>query len=244
MQETHLYKLEHLQKSNGYSGFFVNATDGLHSDFFHGIGILVKTIYNPSFTRISPRVCTASFKINNKNDILFISGYAPTETIALTKKGKLERDAFYEDLQKPLALKKSINTIPIIALDANARTSYSNDGTIPNVIGKFTKGPKTNTNGHTLLHFAAENDMILTNTLFRHKMSRRTTFTAKYQPFKTANGEVRRSPHHNQIDYIHLEKKLVRFVKKCSQLQQHNYPLWSQHGCNESPTRTVQTPKA
>ena len=58
----------------------------------------------------------------------------------------------------------------------------------------FTKGPKTNPNGHTLLHFAAENDMILTNTLFRHKMSRRTTFTAKYQPFKTANGEVRRNP--------------------------------------------------
>ena len=79
-----------------------------------------------------------------------------------------KRKTFYADFQKALSLKKA-NTIAIIALGANARTSYSNDETLPdNVIGKFTKGTSTNVNGHTL-HFAAENNMTLTNTLFQHK---------------------------------------------------------------------------
>ena len=71
---------------------------------------------------------------------------------------------------------------------------------------------KTNVNGHTLLHFAAENKMILTNTFFQHKMSRRTTWTAPYRFLKMKNGEIRKKPIHNQIDYILIEKKYARFV--------------------------------
>ena len=205
IQETHFGETEHLQNTEGYIGYFVNE----ENNRYHGSGILIKDCYNPTFTKISSRVCTANFKINTKNDILLICGYAPHET--LSNKKPEERDTFYADLQKALSLKKA-NTIPIIALDANAQTSFSKDETHPKVIGKYTKGTKTNVNGHTLLHFAAENDMMLTNTLFQHKMSRRTTWTAPYRPLKMKNGETRRKPIHRQIDYILLDKKQVRFV--------------------------------
>ena len=192
IQETHFSHAEHIQKVDGYVGYFVNE----ENNRYHGAGILVKDCYNPTFSKISSRVCTATFKVNNKNEILYICGYAPHET--MSNKNPEVRDTFYADLQKAISLKKA-NTITIIALDANAQTSYSKEETHPNVIGKFTKGMKTNVNGHTLLHFAAENSMILTNTLFRHKMSRRTTWTAPYRKFKTINGETRRKPIHNQI---------------------------------------------
>ena len=71
------------------------------------------------------------------NEILFIWGYAPNEI--LSNKHPEQRYKFYADLKNALSKKKA-NTIAIIALDVNARTSYSNDGTLPNLIGKHTRG--------------------------------------------------------------------------------------------------------
>ena len=118
------------------------------------------------------------------------------------------RENFYDDLQKAIKQKKS-DSITIIALDANAQTSYSTE--LPKVIGHFTKGNKINNNGHHLINFSAENNLFLTNTLFQHKMSRRSTWTAPYRPLKI-NGEIRRNPIRNQIDYILISKKHLDFV--------------------------------
>ena len=95
LQETHFGALEHLQKEKGYTAFFSNEANNRH----HGVCILVKDIYNPTFTRISPRVSAARFRINSDKDILFICGYAPHETLA--NKSPEERTLFYNDLQKP-----------------------------------------------------------------------------------------------------------------------------------------------
>ena len=128
---------------------------------------------------------------------IFISGYSPHES--LSNQFPEQRDNFYNDLQKALQQKKS-NSIVVLGLDANAQTNF-NPETLPNVLGRFTKGVKTNINGHRLIHFAAENDLFLTNTKFQHKMSRRTTWTAPYRPLTTKDGQVRRNPRSSKMMY-------------------------------------------
>ena len=53
--------------------------------------------------------------------------------------------------------------------------------------------------------------MSITNTMFQHKMSRRTTWTAPFRAY-TINGQPRKNPIHNQIDYILIDSKFTRFV--------------------------------
>ena len=169
---------------------------------------MIKELFKPIFRKISTRVCTASFKVDNDKHFLFISGYAPHES--LSNESPELRDNFYDDLQKALKLKKS-NSFVILGLDANAKTNYDPE-THPNVLGPFTKGHQTNNNGQRLLHFAAENDLFLTNTKFQHKMSHRTTWTAPYRRIRTKNGELRRNPIRNQIDYILINNRYLQFT--------------------------------
>ena len=143
-----------------------------------------------------------------QKEVLFICGYAPHET--LSNQLPEERELFYAHLQKALKQRKC-NTIPIIALDANAQTTYVNQDFPSNILGKFTKGNKTNNNGLKLLQFANENEMSITNTMFQHKMSRRTTWTAPFRAY-TINGQPRKNPIHNQIDYILIDRNYSRFV--------------------------------
>ena len=203
IQESHLGEHEYLQKEQGYVCYFVNEKDSRH----HGSGIIVRDIYNPIFKRISPRICTASFKIAN-NQYLFVSGYAPHETLSINCPDL--RETFYDDLQKAL-LQRNANTITILSLDANAQTCYIPEFH-PSVLGHFTKGDKINTNGQRLINFATENDLFLTNTRFQHKMSHRSTWTAPYRPLQMADGQIRKHPIRTQIDYVLISQKHLQFV--------------------------------
>ena len=131
VQETWLGEKEYLQKEDGYVFFCVNEDNNTR----HGTGILISELYKPTFRRISARVCSASFKHDNKQ-FLFISGYAPHEALA-NANTDLRKD-FYNDLQRAL-LQKTSNSIVILALDANAKTSYDPEIHPPNVLGPFTK---------------------------------------------------------------------------------------------------------
>ena len=71
-------------------------------------------------------------------------------------------------------------------------------------MGKFGKD-KLNNNGEHLLQMASRNELILTNTLFEHKMAHRTTWTAPEKHTTT-----RRNPVRNQIDYI-----MIRSAHRC-----------------------------
>ena len=48
----------------------------------------------------------------------------------------------------------------------------------------------------------------LTNTKLKHKMCHRTTWTGpeRRNEFKDKNGEIRRNPFRNQIDYILIKR--------------------------------------
>ena len=66
-----------------------------------------------------------------------------------------------------------------------------------------------NSNGEHLLNMIRDNEMVLTNTLFNHRMSHRTTWTApeRISDIKHHDGSIRRNPFRNQIDYIVTKSK-------------------------------------
>ena len=104
-------------------------------------------------------------------------------------------------------------SIAVIALDANAKTSYDPEIHPPHVLGPFTKkGSTTNNNGHRLIQFAAENKLFLSNTKFRHKPAHTSTRTAPYKPIRMRTGEINKQPIRNQIDYVLKDNKHLQFV--------------------------------
>ena len=101
----------------------------------------------------------------------------------------------------------------VVLGDFNAKTG-SGWRDFPDNIGRFGKG-HVNENGHALLEFTAKNDLVLTNTLFSHKLCHRTTWTAPERHHTSAKDDQgnpqlllgpdnlpRREPFRNQIDYI------------------------------------------
>ena len=107
--------------------------------------------------------------------------------------------------------KGNSSSIIVVAGDFNAKTGGGFDQH-SNCMGKYGKSTVVNENGHSLINFAEEHDLFLTNTKFRHKMAHRTTWTAPFRNFVTKNGEQRRNPIRNQIDYILINNQYLRFV--------------------------------
>jgi len=68
-------------------------------------------------------------------------------------------------------------------------------------VGRFGCG-ETNDRGIRLLEFAKSNHLTLANTLYPHKVSRRTTWHAP-------NGQV-----HNQIDFILTQQRFKSSINK------------------------------
>ena len=70
-----------------------------------------------------------------------------------------------------------------------------------------------NENGMALLEFCSRNGLILTNTKFQHKLAHRTTWEApERKNAKHRNGEPRRNPYRNQIDYVIIRKNHMKIV--------------------------------
>ena len=84
----------------------------------------------------------------------------------------------------------------------------------PECIARYGKG-KMNNNRRYLAEFALLNDLFLTNTKFKHKVCHRTTWTGleRRNEFKDKNGEIRRNPFRNQIDYILIKRRDLPFVR-------------------------------
>ena len=100
--------------------------------------------------------------------------------------------------------------------DFNAKTGTGKNE-YPENIGKYGKG-KLNTNGRCLLEYAKEHDMIVTNTMFNHKMCHRTTWTApnRITEQNHHDGNPRRNPCRNQIDYVLIKNTFRRLARNSS----------------------------
>ena len=105
----------------------------------------------------------------------------------------------------------------IIAGDINAKIG-SGYHDYQECIGRYGKG-KMNSDGKHLAEFALLNDLFLINTKFKHKMCHRKTWTGpeRRNEFKDKNGEIRRNPFRNQINYILIKRRDLPFVRNsCS----------------------------
>ena len=173
---------------------------------YHGVGLLVSTDLNPRFIKISDRICKATMKIDKNHLLIVICAYAPTTEVS--RKDPQQRENFYDQLDSEINVTiKSKHTLIVVG-DFNAKTG-SGHKAFPQNIGKFGKG-KINENGTYLLEMCKKHDLFLTNTIFDHKLSHRTTWTSpkRNTPHLHYDGTIRRNPYRNQIDYI---------IMKCNQ---------------------------
>ena len=81
----------------------------------------------------------------------------------------------------------------------------------PQNMGRFRKG-HVNSSGNHLLNLCFQNDLIITNTLFKHRLSHICTWEAPFRKFKMKDGTERRQPIRNQIDYIITNRKYQPFI--------------------------------
>ena len=92
--------------------------------------------------------------------------------------------------------------ILIITGDFNAKTGSGYPlAENRKVMGPYGKGKLSN-NGKALLEFACQQQLVLTNTLFQHKLAHVTTWESPYCEVNGADGTARRNSYRNQIDYI------------------------------------------
>ena len=84
----------------------------------------------------------------------------------------------------------------------------------PENIDKYGRG-RLNTNGRYLPECTKEHDMILTNTMFNHKMCLRATSTAPERiiDHNHHDGNPVRNPYRNQIDYILIKNRFRQLVR-------------------------------
>ena len=183
--------------------YSVNKKDNHH----HGVGLIIKQNFQPKFIKISNRICKATLKID-KLTVTILAVYAPTHSNS-EKKTK-ERELFYEQLASEIHKTPNKNFLIILG-DFNAKTG-SGHNEFPEQIGKYGKG-KMNSTGRTLLETCLQYELIITNTLFNHKLSHNTTWTAPFRKFTTHDGSQRRNQIRNQIDYIIVKSKYRSYIR-------------------------------
>ncbi|KAK2724824.1 hypothetical protein QYM36_001335 [Artemia franciscana] len=103
-----------------------------------------------------------------------------------------EAEEFYSQLQHTVdtALKKDVL---FVIWDFNAIILHSNDG-LEDVMGKFGHG-RQNHRGEMLIDFYRDNELFITNTMFRHRERRKVTW-------RSSGGRTA-----NMIDYILVGKR-------------------------------------
>ena len=200
--ETHIPVSEELTESSEYTIFTVNKEKNIH----HGVGIAVKKALNPIFMKLSDRICKTTVKIDSRK-LHVISVYAPTTSYS--KQHPEELEEIYN------IITSEYRKIPnrdyfILCGDFNAKVGtkwYE----YPDNLGRYSKGT-VNNSGSLLLDFCAENDLVISNTLFKHKPAHITTWTAPFRNFEK-NGTPRKNPIRNQIDFIITKIQHKRFIK-------------------------------
>ena len=163
----------------------------------YGVGFIVRketTGYIMSCTPVSSRIISMRVSAKPKN-ITIIQVYAPS-----SDHEDQEVEEFYEKIENTIQ-KAPKKDLLIIQGDFNAKIGEDAYENWAGTVGRYGTG-KTNDRGLRLLEFASSHQLTITNTLYPHKISRRTTWHAP-------NGIV-----HNQIDYILTPRRFKSSVNK------------------------------
>jgi len=163
----------------------------------NGVGFLVNMAIKNSvleYTPVNERL--AMIRIAGKPfNLTVVQVYAPTQDCC-----DEVIDDFYENLND---LIKTIRRKDILVVqgDWNAKIGEDAYENWKGVVGKFGHG-ETNERGLKLLEFAKNHQLIVANTLFNHKISRRTTW-------HSPDGKT-----HNQIDFILISKRFSSGINR------------------------------
>lgn len=170
---------------------------GNENKHIRGVGFLVnKDIKRTIIECIPVNERIIAIRVNGTPlNMSIVQVYAPT-----SDSSEEELEAFYEDLEN-LLKKVPRKDILVVQGDWNAKIGEDAYHDWKGTIGKFGHGT-TNDRGMRLLEFAKKNQLTATNTLFRHKESRRTTWLSP-------DGKT-----NNQIDYIFVSSRFKTAVNK------------------------------
>ena len=167
-----------------YSFFWSGKSEGERPEA--GVGIAIKKDIDTKLTEmprpVSDIIMTMRLPLSKDNFATIISVYAPT--IINPDENK---KAFYNQLASVLSGTPCADKLLLIG-DFNARIGRENDKW-PLVMGKHGIG-KCNSNGELLLALCSEFQLIVTNTMFKQKDERKTTWMHH------------RSRHWHMIDFI------------------------------------------
>ena len=151
-----------------------------------GVGFAIKKVIVTKLTEkprpVSDRIMTMKLPLSKDTFATIISVYAPTMTNPDENK-----EAFYNQLASVLSSIPRTDKLLLIG-DFNARIGRENDKW-PLVMDKHGIG-KCNSNGEPLLALCSEFELIVTNTMFKQKDERKTTWMHP------------RSRHWNMIGFI------------------------------------------
>ena len=159
--------------------------DGTHE---RGVAIALSSRTENMLERygcVSERIVWCRLKGRYTN-VMVVQVYAPTE-----EKTDEEKDEFYGRLGEVVRSTKRHDMLLLMG-DFNAKVGQE-DGTWRDVMGVFGVGNRNN-NGQRLLEFCAEHRLCVTNTIFKHKIEHKATWTSP-------DGVTR-----NLIDYIVVNK--------------------------------------
>ena len=173
---------------------------GTPSSHLHGVAILLSPLAKAAwdaaenvFQPVSERILRIHLKCH-LSFMSVVSVYAPTNPSNATSEAVSASEAFYNQLQSTLSSVPSSDLLVILG-DFNARVA-SDHSTWNSVIGPHGTG-ECNENGERLLDFCASNQLIVSNTWFRHKPLHQVTW------FR--NGDRSRPGH--MIDYVLVKKR-------------------------------------
>ena len=193
IQETHIASTNletHTHSSNSHTTTYDFFYTGPETDkTYHGVGLVIDSSLSAKFEKVSDRICKATFNLDNnqqtkQNKVTVISAYAPT--LEKSKTNPQLREDFYNQLTGTLN-KTPKNHLTLVLGDFNAKVG-SGWANYPENLGKFGKG-HVNENGEQLLELCKLQNLVLTNTLFQHKLAHITTWTAPLRThYKTKDG--------------------------------------------------------
>ena len=156
--------------SAGYTFFLKGKPEG--EKRFHGVGFAIRSkliplLKNKHPTGINERLMTMCLPLNSCN-LTLISAYAPT-----LQGSEQEKECFYDTLNETIkAIPPSHKLLLLGDFNARVGVDYSS---WPNVLGKHGVG-RENSNGTLLLSVCAQNELIITNTIFQQADRYKTTW--------------------------------------------------------------------
>jgi hypothetical protein len=156
---------------------------------------------------ISDRIMTMRLPLSKDKSATLVSAYAPTMTNPVEN-----IEAFYNQLASTLRSVPHTDKLLLMG-DFNARIGCD-FGKWPLVLGKHGIG-KCNSNGELLLALCSEFGLIVTNTMFKQKVERKTTWMHP------------RSKHWHMIDYVITRRRDLKDIHSTRVMRGAN--CWTDH---------------